>query len=125
MGYDLDYYYDLDEYATSSMPGKFNSLFSSLCSLFWLITVFIHLGPNCFFCPLVFYIFPFGIFFADCSLRCRLDKNIFCYLISFSSVQFSHSVVSNSLQPHESHHARPPCPSPSPRVHSDLHPLSL
>ena len=29
----------------------------------------------------------------------------------FSSVQFSHSVVSNSLQPHESQHARPPCPS--------------
>ena len=38
----------------------------------------------------------------------------------FSSVQFSHSVVSNSLQPHESQHARPPCPSPTPRVHSDL-----
>ena len=34
-----------------------------------------------------------------------------------SSVQFSHSVVSNSLQPHESQHARPPCPSPSPGVH--------
>ena len=31
------------------------------------------------------------------------------------SVQFSHSVVSNSLQPHESQHARPPCPSPTPR----------
>ena len=30
----------------------------------------------------------------------------------FSSVQFSHSVVSDSLQPHESQHARPPCPSP-------------
>ena len=33
------------------------------------------------------------------------------------SVQFSHSVVSNSLRPHELHHARPPCPSPTPRVH--------
>ena len=32
----------------------------------------------------------------------------------FSSVQFSHSVVSDSLQPHESQHARPPCPSPTP-----------
>ena len=31
----------------------------------------------------------------------------------FSSVQFSRSVVSNSLQPHELQHARPPCPSPS------------
>ena len=36
-----------------------------------------------------------------------------------SSVQFSQSVVSNSLWPHESQHARPPCPSPTPGVHSD------
>ena len=34
------------------------------------------------------------------------------------SVQFSRSVVSNSLRPHESQHARPPCPSPTPGVHS-------
>ena len=39
--------------------------------------------------------------------------------LSFSSVQFSHSVVSNSLWPHESQHARPPCPSPSPEIHSN------
>ena len=42
----------------------------------------------------------------------------------FSSVQFSHSVVSNSMRPHESEHARPPCPSPSPGVHSDSRPSS-
>ena len=42
----------------------------------------------------------------------------------FSSVQFSHSVVSNSLRPHESQHARPPCPSPAPGVHSDSRPSS-
>ena len=42
----------------------------------------------------------------------------------FSSVRFSHTVVSDSLRPHESQHARPPCPSPTPRVHSDSHPLS-
>ena len=35
------------------------------------------------------------------------------------SVQFSHSVVSDSLWPHESQHARPPCPSPTPGVYSD------
>ena len=40
-------------------------------------------------------------------------------MIQFSSVQFSHSVVSDSLRPHESQHARPPCPSPTPGVHSD------
>ena len=34
----------------------------------------------------------------------------------FSSVQFSHLVVSDSLQPHEPQHARPPCPSPTPGV---------
>ena len=40
------------------------------------------------------------------------------------SVQFSRSVVSNSLQPHELQHARSPCPSPIPRVHSDSCPSS-
>ena len=40
------------------------------------------------------------------------------------SVQFSRSVVSDSLRPHESQHARPPCPSPTPGVHSDSGPLS-
>ena len=43
---------------------------------------------------------------------------------TFSSVQFSCSVMSDSLQPHESHHARPPCPSPTPGVHSDSRPSS-
>ena len=42
----------------------------------------------------------------------------------FSSVQFSRLVVSNSFRPHESQHARPPCPSPSPGVHSDSCPSS-
>ena len=43
---------------------------------------------------------------------------------AISSVQFSHSVVSDSLQPHELQHARPPCPSPTPGVHSDSRPSS-
>ena len=42
--------------------------------------------------------------------------------VQFSSVQFSRSVVSDSLRPHESQHARPPCPSPTPGVHSDSRP---
>ena len=41
-----------------------------------------------------------------------------------TSVQFSCSVVSDSLGPHESQHARPPCPSPTPGVHSDSRPSS-
>ena len=45
------------------------------------------------------------------------------YLVIYS-VQFSRSVVSDSLRPHESQHARPPCPSPTPGVHSNSSPLS-
>ena len=40
------------------------------------------------------------------------------------SVQFRHSVMSNSLRPHESQHFRSPCPSPTPKVHSDSRPSS-
>ena len=49
----------------------------------------------------------------------------FNFLSSISSVQFSRSVVSDSLRPHESQHARPPCPSPCAGVHSDSRPSSL
>ena len=42
----------------------------------------------------------------------------------FSSVQFSCSVLSESLRPHESQHARPPCPSPTPRIYSNTCPSS-
>jgi len=44
--------------------------------------------------------------------------------IQFSSVQFSRSVASNSLWPHELQHARPPCLSPTPEVHSNPRPSS-
>ena len=43
---------------------------------------------------------------------------------SFSSVQFSHSVLSDSLRPHELQHTRPSCPSATPRVHSNSRPSS-
>ena len=56
---------------------------------------------------------------AWCKYHTRLSlKN------GFSSVQFSHSVVSDSLRPRESQHARPPCPSPTPRVYSNSCPFS-
>ena len=48
----------------------------------------------------------------------------YIYNTCTSPVQFNHSVVSNSLRPHESQHARPPCPSPVPRVYSNSCPLS-
>ena len=40
-------------------------------------------------------------------------------LIQFSSIQFSHSVLSDSLRPHGLQHTRPPCPPPTPRTYSD------
>ena len=52
----------------------------------------------------------------------KLTISICSHLIQ--KIQFSHSVVSDSLRPHESQHARPPYPSPSPRVHSDSCPSS-
>ena len=44
--------------------------------------------------------------------------------MSLSSIQFSCSVVSDSLRPHELQHARPPCPSPTPGVHTNSCPSS-
>ena len=45
-------------------------------------------------------------------------------MIKFNSVQFSHSVMSDSLRPQGPQHSRPPCPSPTPGVSSNLWPLS-
>ena len=47
-----------------------------------------------------------------------------CSMFSSSSVQFSCSVMSDSLQPYESQHTRPPCPSSPPGVHSNSCPSS-
>ena len=80
-------------------------------------------------------------YFRGCS-RLRDQTHVFCvscigrrilYLCAtsaglnspkFRSDQISCLVVSDSLRPHESQHARPPCPSPTPRVHSNSHPSS-
>ena len=52
------------------------------------------------------------------------NMNLHPFIKTFTSVQFSRSVLSNSLRPHESQHARPPCPSPTPEVHSNSCPAS-
>ena len=66
-----------------------------------------------------------GIFPTQGSNPSRLHWQMLSLPLShFSSVQFSHSVVSDSLQPHESQHARPPCTSPTPGVHSNSCPSS-
>ena len=54
----------------------------------------------------------------ECSNYCTLHSS------HILADQISRSVVSNSLRPHESQHARPPCPSPTPGVHSDSRPSS-
>ena len=58
------------------------------------------------------------------SLKLNILKTKIMTSGPISSVQFSCSVVSDSLRPHESQHTRPPCPSPSPGVHSNSCPLS-
>ena len=60
------------------------------------------------------------------SIDSWMDKEIMVHIQNgiFRSDQIIHSVVSDSLRPHESQHARPPCPSPTPGVHSDSCPSS-
>ena len=57
--------------------------------------------------------------FVACKIRTSSKINH-----QFSSVQFSHSVVFDSLWPHELQHARPPCPSPTPGIYSNSCPSS-
>ena len=62
-----------------------------------------------------------------CSMDCKALCSVWFQIegsIVLSWVQFSCSVVSDSLRPHESQHATPPCPSPTPGVHSDSRPSS-
>ena len=77
--------------------------------------------------PLAVY-FTHGDFSTTLSIHLTLSclhyvhKSILC--LRLYSVQFSRSVMSDSLQPHELQHARPPCASPTPRVHSNSCPSS-
>ena len=66
-----------------------------------------------------------GLFTLDLGSSKFLNCKIFAVKNFWAcSVQFSRSVVSDSLRPHESQHARPSCPSPTPGVHPDSHPSS-
>ena len=60
----------------------------------------------------------------DTTFMAESEEELKSLLIKDSSVHFIHSVVSDSAGPHESQHARPPCPSPTPGVHSDSRPSS-
>ena len=63
------------------------------------------------------------IFFVVVSFSVAIIFSQF-WRLHFSWVQFSRSVVSDSSRPHESQHARPPCPSPTPGVHPNSRPSS-
>ena len=64
-----------------------------------------------------------SVMFHKSALNIKRECTLFSHF-QFSSVQFSRSVMSNSLRPHESQHTRPPCPSPTPGVHSNSRPSS-
>ena len=57
-------------------------------------------------------------------LKLSIQKTKIMASSPISSIQFSRSVVSDSLQPHELQHTRPPCPSPTPYVYSNSCPSS-
>ena len=70
---------------------------------------------------------PHGGTVHGISELCITEQLSLCFtsdLCIKGSVQFSRSVVSDYLQPHESQHTRPPCPSPTPGVYSNSCPLS-
>ena len=58
----------------------------------------------------------------DCALSIR--ETSYLNVVQFTWVQFSRSVESDSLRRHESKHARPPCPSPTPGIHPNSCPLT-
>ena len=64
------------------------------------------------------------IFFFFFLIKVQVYLNIWLYSVQLSWVQFSGSVISDSLRPHELQLARPPCPSPTPGVHSNSCPSS-
>ena len=66
----------------------------------------------------IFFFFKPVVFNMSFCLSISSDFSVITY-IQLNSVHFSHSVVSDSLRPHESQHARPPCPSPTPGVYSN------
>ena len=102
-------------------------LASGLCQLFAVSSrCFILDSHNC----IVYFL---QIFFREATLSKHQYHLPSCFLslpstlqnlkLHISSVQFSHSVMSDTLQPHEPQHTRPPCPSPIPGVYPNPCPL--
>ena len=71
------------------------------------------------------YLFLFSsLLHVSFTVKTKFIRLLNFNLFYFSSVQFSHSVMSDSLRPHEPQHTRPSCPSPTPGVHPNPCPLS-
>ena len=92
-----------------SLPGLWGRVLPRLFQLMMALSIhcwWLHNTNPC--------LFSHSLFVSLCVLFCLLLSLLILLLL-----YFSRSVVSNSLRPHEPQHARPPCPSPTPRVHSD------
>ena len=70
------------------------------------------------------FILPLRDFMTRRKLFCIFSFAVYEPDVPFSSVHFSHTVMSDSLQPCRLQHARPPCPSPTPKVYPNSCPLS-
>ena len=86
-----------------------------------ILTLCLHLDIRC-ACKISFSFLWSIPVWLYCTLSVLLSMDIYT-VSSFSSVQFSRSVVSHSLQPNKLQHTRPPRPSPTPGVHSNSCPL--
>ena len=88
-----------------------------------LLSPYISPSPPSSACP---WVYSVCLFLHCCPIN-KFFSTIFLdsvYMHSVSSVQFSLWVVSDSLRPHDSQHARPPCPSPTPGIYSNSCPSS-
>ena len=94
-----------------------NSMF---CLLVWLYEW--NCNVLCVYLCLISFVQNYSRFTFDAMYSSISFIRILVYEYQFS--QFSCSVMSDSLRPHESQHTRPPCPSPTPGVHSDKCPSS-
>ena len=95
---------------------------SQRCLSDWICTHMLHVGPYIYINSRAIWILRYCRMFLGCHVQ--LVQALHSFVSTSGSVQFSRSVVSDSLRPHESQHARPPCPSPAPRVYSNSCPLS-
>ena len=105
---------------------------SSFCLRLFLLCIFLgktflYLSKFWFLCHLYklkLWLSNYATPYSVCIFLVSWDLSLCHIYFIISSVQFSHSAVSNSLRPHKLQHARPPCPSPTLGVHPNPCPLS-